>query len=175
MEEVKVILVDKDDNEMGLMYKTEAHEKGVLHRAVSVFVINGAGDWLLQRRALNKYHSAGLWTNTCCSHPLPGESNIFAANRRLIEEMGLESKLNQLFSFTYREILENGLIEHELDHVFLGICNQFPVINHSEVAEYKYFNFNELENEIRENPENYTVWFRKIFEEVNQHIRKLKI
>jgi isopentenyl-diphosphate delta-isomerase len=175
MEEVKVILVDRNDNETGLMDKTGAHEKGLLHRAVSVFVINSLGEWLLQRRALQKYHSAGLWTNTCCSHPLPGESNIDAANRRLMEEMGLQCELSELFNFTYRETLENGLIEHELDHVFLGICNQFPVINDSEVAEYKYFNFNELVNDIKVNPENYTVWFRKIFDEVNQYIRKFKI
>ena len=174
MEEVKVILVDENDNEIGLMHKTSAHEKGILHRAVSVFVINSAGDWLLQRRALHKYHSAGLWTNTCCSHPLPGESNIDAANRRLMEEMGLKCELNELFSFTYREIFENGLIEHEYDHVFLGACNQLPVINNLEVVEYKYFNYKELQKDINENPENYTVWFRKIYTEVNQQIKKIK-
>ena len=139
MEEVKVIQVDENDSETGLMYKTEAHEKGILHRAVSVFIINGAGDWLLQRRAFHKYHSAGLWTNACCSHPLPGELNIDAATRRLMEEMGLKCELNELFSFTYREIFENGLIEHEFDHVFLGVSNQLPAINDLEVIEYKYF------------------------------------
>lgn len=174
MEEVKVILVDNEDNETGLMFKTEAHEKGLLHRAVSVFVVNQAGDWLLQRRALDKYHSAGLCTNTCCSHPLTGETNIDAANRRLLEEMGLVCKLNELFSFTYREILENGLIEHELDYVFLGVCNQLPVINNSEVAEYKYLNYPELQKEINENPAYYTVWFSKIYEQVNQHMENLK-
>jgi isopentenyl-diphosphate Delta-isomerase len=173
MEEIKVILVDENDTETGLMSKTEAHEKGLLHRAVSVFITNSDGDWLLQRRALNKYHSAGLWTNTCCSHPLPGETNEDAVKRRLIEEMGLECELNQLFRFTYREILENGLIEHELDYVFLGISNLLPVINDSEVAEYKYFNYQELKNDINKNPENYTVWFRKIYNEVNQYINKL--
>jgi isopentenyl-diphosphate delta-isomerase len=174
MEEVKVILVNENDNETGLMGKTEAHEKGVLHRAVSVFVINTDGDWLLQRRAFGKYHSAGLWTNACCSHPLPGESTMDAAKRRLSEEMGMDCELIPLFNFTYREILENGLIEHELDYVFLGISNRVPVINDSEVAEYKYFNFNELKNDIQNNPENYTVWFRKIYEMVNQQIIKLK-
>jgi isopentenyl-diphosphate Delta-isomerase len=173
MEEIKVILVDENDTETGLMSKTEAHEKGLLHRAVSVFITNSDGDWLLQRRALNKYHSAGLWTNTCCSHPLPGETNEDAVKRRLIEEMGLECELNQLFRFTYREILENGLIEHELDYVFLGISNLLPVINDSEVAEYKYFNYQELKNDINKNPENYTVWFRKIYNEVHQYINKL--
>lgn len=174
MAEVKVILVDENDNEIGLMHKSTAHEKGILHRAVSVFVINLAGHWLVQRRALHKYHSAGLWTNTCCSHPLPGESNIDAANRRLTEEMGLQCKLIELFSFTYREIFENGLIEHEFDHVFLGVSNDLPVMNDLEVVEYKYFNYQELHKDISENPENYTVWFRKIYKEANQQIIDLK-
>jgi isopentenyl-diphosphate delta-isomerase len=174
MKEVKVILVNENDNETGLMYKSEAHEKGLLHRAISVFVINSKGDWLLQRRALHKYHSAGLWTNTCCSHPLPGESNIDAAHRRLLEEMGLQCELNELFSFTYREIFENELIEHEFDHVFLGLSNQLPVINDLEVVEYKYFNYQELQKDINENPENYTSWFRKIYKDVNQYIIDLK-
>lgn len=175
MEEVKVILVDENDRETGLTGKTEAHEKGLLHRAVSVFVINSEGNWLLQRRALNKYHSAGLWTNTCCSHPLPGESNEDAAKRRLFEEMGMTCDLIPLFNFTYREILENGLIEHELDYVFLGIADDIPVINVSEVAEFKYFNYLEMEIDIKTNPENYTIWFRKIFKQVNQHIGKQKL
>jgi isopentenyl-diphosphate delta-isomerase len=173
MEEIKVILVDENDNEIGLMPKTEAHQKGVLHRAVSVFVINETGDWLLQRRALNKYHSAGLWTNTCCSHPLPGESNIDAATRRLKEEMGLQCELIELFSFTYRENFENGLIEHEFDHVFLGVCNQLPVINSDEVIEYQYSAYNSVKTNIHQNPENYTVWFRKIYERVNREIISL--
>jgi isopentenyl-diphosphate delta-isomerase len=175
MEEIKVILVDKNDTETGLMSKTEVHEKGLLHRAVSVFIINTSGDWLIQRRAFDKYHSAGLWTNTCCSHPLPGESTEDAAKRRLFEEMGMECDLIPLFNFTYREILENGLIEHELDYVFLGISDKSPVINDLEVSEYKYFSYEELKNEISKNPENFTVWFRKIYEEVNQHISKFKM
>lgn len=175
MEEVKVVLVDENDEETGLMCKTEAHEKGLLHRAVSVFIINPAGDWLLQRRALDKYHSAGLWTNTCCSHPLPGESTENAAKRRLFEEMGITCDLAPLFNFTYREILENGLIEHELDYVFLGIADDIPVINDSEVADFKYFNYREMKIDIKTNPENYTIWFRKIFKQVNQHIREQKM
>jgi len=175
MEEVKVILVDENDVETGLMGKTEAHEKGLLHRAVSVFIVNTEGEWLLQRRALNKYHSAGLWTNTCCSHPLPGESSVDAAKRRLFEEMGLTCDLVPLFNFTYREILENGLIEHELDYVFLGIADDIPVINDLEVAEFKYFNYREMEIDIKTNPENYTIWFRKIFKQVNQHIGEQKL
>jgi isopentenyl-diphosphate delta-isomerase len=175
MEEVKVILVDENDVETGLMGKTEAHEKGLLHRAVSVFIVNSEGEWLLQRRALNKYHSAGLWTNTCCSHPLPGESTVDAAKRRLFEEMGLTCDLVPLFNFTYRELLENGLIEHELDYVFLGIADDIPVINDLEVAEFKYFNYREMEIDIKTNPENYTIWFRKIFKQVNEHIGKQKL
>jgi isopentenyl-diphosphate delta-isomerase len=175
MEEVKVILVDENDVETGLMGKTEAHEKGLLHRAVSVFIVNSDGEWLLQRRALNKYHSAGLWTNTCCSHPLPGESSVDAAKRRLFEEMGIKCDLVPLFNFTYREILENGLIEHELDYVFLGIADDIPVINDLEVAEFKYFNYREMEIDIKTNTENYTIWFRKIFKQVNQHIGEQKL
>jgi len=175
MEEVKVILVDENDVETGLMGKTEAHEKGLLHRAVSVFIVNSDGEWLLQRRALNKYHSAGLWTNTCCSHPLPGESTVDAAKRRLFEEMGLTCDLVPLFNFTYREILENGLIEHELDYVFLGVSDVMPVLNISEVSEFKYFNYREMEIDIKTNPENYTIWFRKIFKQVNQHIGEQKL
>lgn len=175
MEEVKVILVDENDRETGLMGKTEAHEKGLLHRAVSVFIINSEGDWLLQRRAHDKYHSPGLWTNTCCSHPLPVETTENAAKRRLSEEMGITCDLIPLFNFTYREILENGLIEHELDYVFLGLTDVLPVINDSEVAEFKYLNYQELENDIRTNPENYTIWFRKILNQVNQHIGELKL
>lgn len=175
MEEVKVILVDENDTETGLMGKTEVHKKGLLHRAVSVFIINTKGEWLLQRRSLAKYHSAGLWTNACCSHPLPGESAENAAKRRLKEEMGMECDLIPLFNFTYREILENGLIEHDLDYVFLGIADDIPVINDSEVAEFKYFNYLEMEFDIKTNPENYTIWFRKIFKQVNQHIGKQKL
>ena len=175
MEEVKVILVDENDVETGLISKTEAHEKGLLHRAVSVFIINSEGEWLLQRRAPEKYHSAGLWTNTCCSHPLPGESTENAAKRRLWEEMGMECDLILLFNFSYREILENGLIEHELDYVFLGVSDQMPVLNISEVSEYKYLNYRDLDNDIKTNPENYTIWFRKIVKQVNTHIGKHKL
>lgn len=171
MEEVKVILVDENDNEVGFMPKTEAHQKAVLHRAISVFLVNNAGEWLLQQRALGKYHSAGLWTNTCCSHPLPGESNVDAATRRLKEEMGIENcALTLLFTFTYNEELANGLIEHEFDHVFFGVCDQNPVINEMEVLSYKFVNYQEMKKEITENPENYTVWFRKIYDRVKQLI-----
>lgn len=171
MEEVKVVLVDKNDSETGLMNKTEAHLKGVLHRAVSVFIFDTQGKWLLQQRSLNKYHSAGLWTNTCCSHPFPGESHADAAARRLKEEMGIENCiLTKLFDFTYYEKLENGLIEHEFDHVYAGFTSQEPDPNTKEVMEYKYVSFDELKTNVDANPELFTIWFRHIFERVQQYL-----
>ncbi len=165
-----VILVDTNDNEIGTMQKMEAHQKAQLHRAISVFICNPDGDWLLQRRALHKYHSKGLWTNTSCSHPFPGESSLDAANRRLWEEMGLKADLVEIFSFTYKEMLDNELTENELDHVFFGITNDKPDINTNEVNDWKYVTFNELEADIKKNPENYTVWFLKIFKRVHKHV-----
>lgn len=167
MSDTFVILVDSDDNQIGVSEKMEAHRKALLHRAVSVFIINSKGEWLLQRRALSKYHSNGLWTNTCCSHPYPNETSIDAANRRLVEEMGMKSLLNELFSFTYKEVLDNELTEYELDHVFIGISDENPRINLNEVMDWKYISFGDLRNDIELNPNNYTVWFKKIFERVN--------
>lgn len=174
MEEPNLILVDEFDNEKGVITKTEAHQTGALHRAVSVFIINKDGKWLLQQRALNKYHSAGLWTNTCCSHPFPGEPVQKAASRRLMEEMGIQTEIIPLFNFTYKEILENGLTEHEFDHVFLGYYDSLPFINTDEVMDFRYLSFDEIQTEIDLNPGNYTVWFRKIFEQVNDHILNRK-
>ena len=165
-----VILVDKYDNTIGQMAKLEAHKKGLLHRAFSVFIFNSENKILMQQRASDKYHSAGLWTNTCCSHPFPGESVQKAASRRLMEEMGIQTEITPLFSFTYKEILENGLTEHEFDHVFLGYYDSLPSINPDEVMNYRYLSFDAIKAEIETNPENYTVWFRKIFEQVNEHI-----
>ena len=165
--EEKVILVDEMDNEIGLMPKTEAHKKALLHRAISVFIFNSNGKWLLQRRALTKYHSGGLWTNACCTHPLPNESNTDAANRRLKQEMGMSVSLKELFSFTYKETLDNELTEHELDHVFIGTTDLTPNINADEVAEYKYISYDDLIHDIQNNPSNYTVWFKKIIERVH--------
>ena len=168
MEEPFVILVDKNDNVTGLAGKTEAHIKALLHRAVSVFIINTKGEWLLQQRAYSKYHSAGKWSNACCTHPFPGETNENACHRRLKEEMGLaEVSLKEAFSFIYKEPLENGLTEHELDHVFLGISDDPPVINRSEVSDYRYIPFSRLDDEIKHQPENFTVWFRMIYSRVN--------
>lgn len=172
MQNNQVILVDNDNNVLGAMEKMEAHRKGVLHRAISVFVFDSQGRWLLQKRAQNKYHSNSLWTNTCCSHPYPAEKNNDAANRRLMEEMGIKCKLEELFYFIYKEALDNGLTEHEFDHVFFGISDELPHINHDEVMDYKYINYSDLQNDIALNPQNYTVWFKMIVEKVQYHINQ---
>jgi isopentenyl-diphosphate delta-isomerase len=174
MENSKVILVDENDIQTGVEEKLEAHRKGLLHRAVSVFVINSKGEWLLQQRARDKYHSNGLWTNTCCTHPYPGESVFNAAKRRLKEEMGIETGVTWLFSFIYNEKLDNELTEHELDHVFFGITDTEPVIDTSEVEGWKVVPYEEIESDLKENPDKYTYWFRMIHEKVNKHITRLK-
>ena len=172
MTEEQVILVDEQDNELGVMEKLEAHRIPTLHRAISVFIVNTKGEWLLQQRALGKYHSNCLWTNTCCSHPRPGESNLEAARRRLQEEMGMEAELSELFHFMYREVLDNDLTEYELDHVFVGISDQVPKINADEVHNYKYVAYEDLKEDIKNNPWNYTVWFLKIVNRVNEYLNK---
>jgi len=169
-----VILVDKNDNELGTMDKLEAHNKALLHRAISVFILNANGEWLLQRRALHKYHSNGLWTNTCCSHPYPGETSMDAAHRRLREEMGMKAELKEIFSFIYKEALDNQLTEYELDHVFVGESNEHPSINTNEVLEWKYISYDDLAVSVIKNPHDYTVWFRKIVKRVNQHLNQKK-
>ncbi len=172
--EDKVILVDANDNPIGVMGKMEAHEKGILHRAISVFVFNDENKLLLQRRSLKKYHSSGLWTNTACTHPFPGESNEKAAIRRLKEEMGITlSNVHKLFDFIYKEQLENGLIEHEFDHVFVAYSNEIPKPNKDEVEDYKYVDLDELLKDIKENPLNYTIWFRLIIDRVIQEYQKI--
>jgi len=170
MSDTFVILADNDDNQIGVSEKMEAHRRALLHRAVSIFICNTKGEWLLQRRALTKYHSNGLWTNTCCSHPNPNESSIDAANRRLMEEMGMRCELNELFSFTYKEVLDNELTEYEFDHVFIGITDEKPIINLDEVMEFKYIIFSDLRKDIELNPNDYTVWFKMIFERVKLEI-----
>ena len=155
-----VVLVDENDSSLGTMEKMEAHKKGVLHRAFSVFVFNEYEELLIHRRALDKYHSAGLWTNTCCSHPRPGESELVAATRRLEEEMGFICDLHKMSSFIYRAEFENGLIEHELDHIFTGTYNGEPMPNPNEVAEWKYISIPTLLDHIQSNPEEYTIWFK---------------
>ena len=170
MKDIYVILVDEKDNQVGVMEKMKAHREVHLHRALSVFIINSAGEWLLQKRAMDKYHSRGLWTNTCCSHPFPGEHIIDAAKRRLGEEMGLHCELKELFSFMYKEKLDNELTEYEYDYVFAGISDEDPVINSDEVMDWKRINFMDLQNDVRNNPLNYTVWFRKIYQRVHASI-----
>ncbi len=161
----EVILVDENDNEIGLMEKMEAHEKALLHRAFSVFVFNKKGELLLQQRALHKYHSGGLWTNTCCSHPRKGEEVIQSAHRRLMEEMGFDCELELKHKFIYKAPFTNGLTEHELDYIFTGEYEISPNPNPDEVASYKWIDMNELQKEIEEHPENFTVWFRIILDQ----------
>jgi isopentenyl-diphosphate delta-isomerase len=166
----KVILVDKNDNELGIMEKQEAHVKGLLHRAFSVFIFNDKNELLLQRRAVNKYHSGGLWTNTCCSHPRQNEKTEDAAKRRLLEEMGMRSTLKKQFDFVYKAKLDNNLYEHEFDHVFFGFTNDLPIINPEEVEEYTYKTLEDIGNEMKAIPDKYTEWFKICFREVvNSH------
>lgn len=165
MEEL-VVLVDEKDTPIGLMEKMEAHRKGALHRAFSVFIFNSQGELLLQQRALDKYHSGGKWTNTCCSHPRDGESTLDAAKRRLDEEMGLSCDLEYRFHFQYKATFENGLTEHEIDHVFFGYTDSVPQLNSQEVADYRYVSLPELQQSIKNQPERYTPWFKICFDRV---------
>lgn len=162
MNRSQVVLVDENDIELGAADKLEAHQKGLLHRAFSVLVFNSNGDLLLQKRASNKYHTPGLWTNTCCSHPQPGEPVEIAAARRLMEEMGVSCELKKMYTFTYKASFENGLIEHELDHVFVGVSDAHPYINEEEVDDYRYMSVENVLNDIKTSPDTYTYWFRKI-------------
>jgi len=158
--EEQVILVDEKDNPVGVMEKMEAHRKGLLHRAFSVFIFNSKGEMLLQRRALDKYHSAGLLTNTCCSHPRPGEETLAAAQRRLTEEMGLDVPLRYRTSFVYRTQFENELTEHEFDHVFFGVTDNDPRINASEAEGFAWMTVEKIKDRISRYPEQFTSWFK---------------
>ncbi len=169
MIEEQVILVDKNDNVLGTMEKMQAHVKGVLHRAFSVFVFDKEGKLMLQRRALTKYHSPGLWTNTCCSHPRKDEITVDAAHRRLVEEMGFDCDLEKVFDFVYKSDVGQGLTEHEFDHVFVGYFNEQPDINPEEVDSWKNVSLEEIEKDMDKNPENYTVWFRIAFPRVKKY------
>lgn len=156
--EERVILVDADDREIGSEVKLRAHELGVLHRAISVFLFDDAGRVLLQRRAAGKYHSSGLWSNTCCGHPRPGESTAGAAARRLAEEMGIECALSPAFSFTYRADLGAGLIEHEVDHVFTGRFSGTPAPDQREVEAWGWMPMPMLLTESLAEPDRFSVW-----------------
>ncbi|GAA3626608.1 isopentenyl-diphosphate Delta-isomerase [Flavivirga jejuensis] len=170
MEEEKVILVNERDEQIGLMPKMEAHEKALLHRAFSVFIFNDKNELMLQQRALNKYHSPGLWTNTCCSHQRDGETNIKAGQRRLQEEMGFAVDLEESISFIYKAPFDNGLTEYEYDHVLLGKYNDEPTINTDEVASWKWMPIEDVKTDISVQPELYTEWFKVIFDKFYEHI-----
>ena len=170
MIEEQVILVDEYDNKIGLMPKMEAHEKALLHRAFSVFVFNDKNELMLQQRAMHKYHTPGLWTNTCCSHQRDGESNLEAGKRRLQEEMGFVTDLEEKTSFIYKAPFDNGLTEHEYDHVMVGYYNDNPNINPDEVASWKWMSLEAVKTDIAENPQFYTAWFKIIFEKFYEFI-----
>ena len=160
-----VILVDSEDQQIGFMEKVEVHQKGLLHRAFSVFVFNSKNELLLQKRALGKYHSENLWTNTCCSHPSPGESILDAASRRLQEEMNYSCELWNTFSFIYRVNLDHGMIEHELDHVVIGKCDKNPELNPYEASDYKWMSLPAIQKEMGDHPNSYTSWFKIILKD----------
>jgi len=172
MKKEYVILVDTADRELGTMEKMEAHEKAVLHRAFSVFIFNDRGELMLQQRAAHKYHSPLLWTNTCCSHQRQGESNIEAGKRRLREEMGFEVDLDKKFHFVYKAEFDNGLTEHELDHVMVGYYNGEPTINPEEVASWKWINMEVLQQDMKDHPQDYTAWFKIIFDRFIEFLTK---
>ena len=172
MTEEKVILVNEKDEQIGLMPKMDAHEKGLLHRAFSVFIFNDRNELMLQQRAHSKYHSPGLWTNTCFSHQREGESNVEAGRRRLMEEMGFSTELQDTTSFIYKAPFDNGLTEHEFDHILVGKFNMEPEINPEEAADYKWLTLEEVKKDMKENPHIYTEWFKIIFEKYYQTIEQ---
>lgn len=166
----KVILVNAKDEWMGVMDKMEAHKTGVLHRAFSVFILNNKNEILLQKRAEDKYHSGGLWSNTCCSHPYPGESTQAAAHRRLQEELGFDCQLEEVFNFTYNSDMGNGLIEHEYDHIYTGQYNGVVNMNAEEVQDYKYISIEGLSEWMKNEPAAFTTWFHLAIPKFIQHI-----
>ncbi|MBA2745620.1 MAG: isopentenyl-diphosphate Delta-isomerase [Flavisolibacter sp.] len=163
-----VILVNAQDEEVGLMEKMEAHRKGLLHRAFSIFIFDGKGSMLLQQRAANKYHGAYLWTNACCSHPHPGEGVHAAAVRRLEEELGFTTTIEKIFDFVYHAPVENDLIEHEYDHVFAGQYEDRIRANPEEVMDYRYIDMEALKKEMDVQPERFTTWFRIAYPEIEK-------
>lgn len=172
MTEELVILVNEQDEPIGLMPKLEAHEKAVLHRAFSVFILNEKKEIMLQQRASHKYHSPLLWTNTCCSHQREGETNIQAGTRRLQEEMGFTAELKELFHFIYKAPFDNGLTEHELDHVMIGYYNEAPHINTEEAENWKWMSIEAVRKDMLDNPGIYTVWFKIIFDQFYHYIEE---
>ena len=169
MHSEKVVLVDEKDTTIGEMEKMKAHQKAILHRAFSIFVFNDKNELMLQQRAFSKYHSPGLWTNTCCSHPRPGEALIDAGHRRLREEMGFDCEIEKIFDFVYKAKLDKGISEHEFDHVLFGRFIYTPNINPEEVESWKWMSMEEIAIDMKINPENYTVWFRIVFDRVRDY------
>lgn len=172
MKEEQVILVNEKDEQIGLMPKMEAHEKGLLHRAFSVFVFNDKNELMIQQRALDKYHSPGLWTNTCCSHQREGETHIEAGKRRLQEEMGFTTDLKETMSFIYKAPFDNGLTEHEFDHILVGHYNDEPVLNPQEAHDYKWMDLETLKEDMKNHPDIYTEWFKIIFDKYYKYIQQ---
>jgi len=168
--EEQVILVNEKDEPIGLMPKMQAHEEARLHRAFSVFVLNDKNEIMVQQRAAHKYHSPLLWTNTCCSHQRDGETNIVAGKRRLHEEMGFVVELKEVFSFIYKAPFDNGLTEHEFDHVMIGYSNAEPVINTEEVEAWKWMTVEAIKKDMQVQPEIYTEWFKIIFDQFYHYI-----
>jgi len=166
----EVILVDENDKEIGTGKKIKTHQEGKLHRAFSIFVFNSKGQLLLQRRSKSKYHSGGLWTNTCCSHPIPRESIEKTLHRRLKEEMGFDCELKEIFSFTYKVKFDNGLLEHEYDHVFIGKFDGKPTPNPEEVDEWKWIDLEELKKDIQKNPDSYSYWLKMSIDKVISYL-----
>ena len=169
-----LILVDEEDNEIGLMEKLSVHQSGALHRAFSVFIFNSKGELLLQQRADDKYHSAGLWTNTCCSHPVNGEEIKSTIKKRLKEEMGIECETAFQFRFIYKSEVGNGLTEHELDHVYFGKSDELPVPNILEAKDWKYISLDDLQKAIQQNPKDYTIWLKICLPEVIKKVKQEK-
>jgi len=167
-------LVDENDRELGTMEKLEAHRKGVLHRAFSIFLFNDQGELLLQKRSAAKYHCGSLWSNTCCSHPVKGMAMEKCLQNKLYQEMGITADVEKAFDFTYRAEMNNGLIEHEYDHVYIGRFSGIPQPNPEEVCEWKYVSMQELGHDLALHPEDYTAWFRLLFEPLLSHCAKYK-
>jgi len=168
----EVILVDENDNEIGVMEKLEVHQRGKLHRAFSILVFNSSGELMLQKRARTKYHSGGLWTNTCCSHPKPGEKIQDAVRRQLRHEMGIEVDPKFFFKFRYRTALDNNLIENEFDHVFTGMYDGVPKLNRTEAEDWKFEGIPKLKQWMKKNPDQFTVWFRSIVDLLPENIQR---
>lgn len=170
--EHEIILVNDNDEQVGTGEKMDTHRKALLHRAFSVFIFNAEGQMLLQQRALEKYHSAGLWTNACCSHPRPGETTANAAVRRLNEELGFTTTVHKAFDFIYKAEFDNGLTENEFDHVFIGQYDGPVIPNPDEVMDYRYMPLKEIEADIKNHPEKYTAWIKIAFNKVKEFLHR---